>query len=353
MADDIVKLEQEMQKIKEITNALLLLENDSANINKIQEMLCKLTSHVNSVIRPGEKQFIIDEIKKSGYPFETYVQWILATKGWHVQPNIYYPDKESNNGRELDIKAYKPMIVSTNTDFYLNLIIQCKKIPGNVWVFFQSPQEELFYPEILRASLADFLDEHRDFTHDIFEEEGTHFDEVEATVGSHCEIIIDKNLSNKQTNNLWESQLTLLKAVSHELEKYNTWFKESLEELANSNLQKRFPDDIIEVFYPVVVFDGRLYEAHFKDGKISSNYDLDLKPRDYVRLRFDYHSSFYKGNYFIDVVTKDKLDRYLNIVEYDLQVFDERRNECKGYEKHLKKSIEEYCRKRIAEKSVF
>jgi hypothetical protein len=119
-------------------------------------------------------------------------------------------------------------------------------------------------------------------------------------------------------------------------------------------MEKRLLDDNIEVFYPVVIFDGKMYEAQFAEGTVNADGKIKLEPRDYVRLHFDYHSSYYNGNYFIDVICKDKLEYYLDSVTNDLEIFDDRRKELsEGYEKELQEDIRQYCLKRINEKSIF
>ena len=90
---------------------------------------------------------IISELKKKGYPLENYVQSLLSGKEWHVQPNAYFLDKDTVKGRELDIRAefadFK--ICNNNVDFLVYLLVQCKKIPSNAWVFFSVPHKEYVF----------------------------------------------------------------------------------------------------------------------------------------------------------------------------------------------------------------
>lgn len=59
-----------------------------------------------------EIEFLKDELKKKGYPLENYVQSLLVNKKWRVQPNAYFLDKDTDKGRELDLKARKDGFVS-------------------------------------------------------------------------------------------------------------------------------------------------------------------------------------------------------------------------------------------------
>jgi hypothetical protein len=123
--------------------------------------------------------------------------------------------------RDLNLgsQAWKTTVVSTSSDFYLNLFVQCKKLPGNAWIFFRSPEEENFHSNTLRVMMSDYLNDNRYTSNSIFKEKGTHFDKAEALVASHCEVIVDENLSNKRIDNLWDCQMTLIKAISQEMEK--------------------------------------------------------------------------------------------------------------------------------------
>ena len=187
---DIVNIE--MNEIRKKTNALLQLETDSKNLSEIKKQLLCVLSLVNKLAHPDEKEFLINELKKKGYPLENYVQWCLAGKGWHIQANTYFYDKDEKTGRELDIKAWKPTTVSTFTDFCLNLYIQCKKLPGNAWIFFSAPQDENVFSNIKRVMFADYLDHDQYLSDDIFKEKGTHFDKCDVLTTNHCEVIVDK-----------------------------------------------------------------------------------------------------------------------------------------------------------------
>lgn len=146
-----------------------------------------------------------------------------------------------------------------------------------------------------------------------------------------------KEKSNKREDNIWESEITLIKAISQQVERENEFLKERLEELSSYSRFSIENYERVEIFYPIIVFEGNMYEATF------TNDNIVLFPREYLRLQFDYHSGNYNGKYFIDVVKKEKFPSYLNEVTYDLEIFDKRRKEMSsGYEKGLLRYAKKY-----------
>lgn len=265
-----------------------------------------------------EIEFIRNELKRKGYPLENYIAGSLAGKKWHVQPNAYFLDKDTDKGRELDIKAeYEGFQSNSWTYFIPQLLIQCKKIIGNAWIFFSVPQKEYFSTYILRSDLAKWL---RVDTYRIFDIKGTHFDKCETLATNYCEIITDKEKSNKRDDNIWECVTTLIKATSQELEKSDADCKQYIEkDLSSFSEFEEDPAEIVYLFYPAIVFEGNMYEAKFSEK------DITLEKREYVRLFVDYHSGHYRGEFCIDVLTKGRFSEYLNDVMKDLFVFDKRR----------------------------
>jgi len=97
-------------------------------------------------------------IRQSGFPLEIELSSVLDSardhkklKDMDVSMGAYYLDKDTKEGRELDSKVsipikYKGELKGKKRNLigmFLNLLIQCKKIPGNAWVFFK-PLKKLF-----------------------------------------------------------------------------------------------------------------------------------------------------------------------------------------------------------------
>ena len=167
---------------------------------------------------------------------------------------------------------------------------------------------------------------------------GTHFDKREVLATNYCEIITDKKRSNKRVDNIWECVITLIKATSQEMEEQRVDRERFLKEDTGSF--EEFiadPFELVDFFYPVIVFDGKMYKAKFSDDKVT------LEREKYVQLFVDYMSGRYKGRFSIDVIAKERFSSYLKDVMRDLTVFNKRRVE-KGekYEGGTFKALKEY-----------
>lgn len=292
-----------------------------------------------------ETEFIKEELEKRGYPLENYVQTFLVNKHWNVQPNAYFLDKDTNKGRELDIKAiYERFKSHSWTSFFLNLLIQCRKLPGNAWIFFSVPRGSVLYAPISRYGLVDFLRSRELFLRApaIFDYKGTHFAKSDVLATNYCEIITDKTKSNKRDDNIWECVVTLIKATSQALEEAHTDSKQHLEEDLGSFEEfvgDGGPYELTSIFYPLIVFEGKMYEARFSEDGIV------LKRMEYVQLLVDYHSGRYKGAFRIDIVTKERFPYYLEDVLEDLTVYDSRRiREAKEYEDRVVDGVKQHFR---------
>ena len=118
----------------------------------------------------------------------------------------------------------------------------------------------------------------------------------------YCEIIVNKEESNKLDSNIWESVISLVKATSQELDKADNDCRQYLKN--EITVYKEFaenPHELFFLFFPVIVFEGNMYEAKFSGDEVS----IDRK--DHMRLFIDYNSGRYKGEFFIDILNKENL----------------------------------------------
>jgi hypothetical protein len=286
----------------------------------------------------NEIDFIKSELKKKGYPLENYVQSMLTSKKWRVQPHAYFHDKDTDKGRELDIKAHKDFfkLDQSQRHFQLNLLIQCKKILGNAWIFFSTPQAEFQYTSIQASNLARTLGLAPALWS--FDREGTHFHNSDTIATNYCEIITSKNESNKQTNNIWECVITLIKSTCEEVEKDTLDNEQYLNETGYNDFMKSHYE-IVNIYYPIIVFEGKMYDCKFLDD------DMGLEEIEYAQLFIDYQSGRYKGEFIIEITTKDRFSRYLSDILEDAKVFDQQRIEiAKEYEIGVREAADRYFR---------
>lgn len=306
----------------------------------------------------SELDFIRNEILKSGFPLEFHISSILNASGWQVYPNSFFLDKDEMKGRELDIKAQSNESEIETSLGYVNiqiiLLIECKKIPGNAWIFFKAPSDA-FAPQ-LSYSMFDFLI-HRtdDFSYArssygnirVDHEIPTHFDKLfdefmtsKRRFGftNYKEIIVDEKESNKRTDNLWSGIITLIKAISQAEQDFFAVYKfEEKEGYLRQSIQKGgLLQDTIKFIFPIIVFEGRLHEAIYEE-------DLQLKNQDYIPLNINYKSGNYEGEYCIEIVHKNFFKEYLKTIENDRGILERRANKNSAeYLKELKESLDRY-----------
>jgi len=259
-------------------------------------------------------------IRQSGFPLQIEIASFLnaarAHMNWadmEVSTGAYYLDKETKKGRELDIKVNIPIRyaekVKKHIGIFLKLLIQCKRIPGNVWVFFKTSHEIVSVPNC--TSLLDSLDwtprSHVDFA--FFPD--LHYRHV-TKVTLHDEYILDEKKSNKRVDNLFEATITLAKATSYELDNTARGFKSYLDRFEDI---LKYPDDSAELFYPIVVFDGKMFLAE-KTGEYG---EMSLDSIDHVCLFFDYVSGNYDIDLSVDVVQKDAFGNFFQSIVNDVE----------------------------------
>jgi hypothetical protein len=268
------------------------------------------------------ENFLVEKIKQSGFPLEINIGSIIkSVKPWRIYPNSYFLDKDENKGRELDIKAD---IISADLSHLesrmrhlvdLTLLISCKQLPGHAWIFFKDISDP--YIHICRESLNDIIEHHLgDPYFEVLEKKDTHFEKKDALSTNYLEIIFDDKKSNKKENNIFESIITLIKATSFEKEEQCNETKDFIYETGVEELLKN-PFSVFNVYYPLIIFDGELYEAIIEKKIL-------LRKVNYVLFHVEYKSGNYKGDFHIDIVKKDFFPTYFEYINNDFRIFIKR-----------------------------
>lgn len=265
-------------------------------------------------------------VRKSGFPLQIEIASRLYSartkrnlKEMEVSTGMYYLDKDENKGRELDITARIPIQYNRIlegkslglTGIDLSLLIQCKRMPGNAWVFFKTSQEIFSAP--LCTSVLDTLDwtprSHWEFAFLL----GLHYEGVIKTT-LYDEYVLDESRSNKKVENLFEAVITLAKAVSYRLDTTTESLRSTLVRFAN------VPDyavSCVNLCYPVVVFDGKMYLAE-ETGLYG---EMNPVPIDHVCLFFDFVSGNYRPiQFYVDIVQREAFDRFFDKVANDVEI---------------------------------
>lgn len=228
-------------------------------------------------------------------------------------------DEREKKGRDLDIKVRIPIRykvikrgkLSSRPGIFVNLLIQCKSIPGNAWVFFKVPQEISAVPQA--TSLLDSLNwiprEHIDF---LFLP-GLHYESAQKATLCH-EYILDEKRSNNKKDNLFREKVSLAKATSYELETTVQSMKDFIDKW--TKIPEHAPLSA-ELYYPILVFDGNMYFAE----KSNEHGEMNPIPIDHVGLCFYYLSGSYDIDLYIDIVERQAFpDFFFDNIAKDIKI---------------------------------
>ncbi len=256
----------------------------------------------------NEIEAIKKDILESGFSLELETSGLLRSRGWRVQNSVYYMDWHAGRAREIDVigtRGGQVFAADSSGDFLLfhyNLIIECQKDDGNPWVFFVGEPEPRVrfehkrYPSIAGLYRYSFLEtREKNVEH--------HYFTVRRKSRSHRVAFID------QTNTpIHQAIDAVIKATVFRTE-------------SDSHL-KRPPQGgppiwaVVWLCYPVIVFDGRLYECTIVNG------EPNLNSVGYLQYLADHQSRREMGalgfeTFPIDVVQSSHLDRFLDMIEQE------------------------------------
>jgi effector-binding domain-containing protein len=299
-----------------------------------------------------EEEHIIEKIKRTGYPLEIEASNSLENKRFVVFNTQYYFDEEIQQGRDIDIYALPlnpdPLddsLLPFRTDYYLP--IECKKSNTHSWVFYTRPripmnsiymkgQYETTIPELKTFSSESF---EWNFEQKILEL--LHYRKFERIAIAYDEIKKEKFQKGENTEKgrreIFEATNQLVKFVSYEL--HGT-------ERRISNLPESLPKrENIIIHFPIIVFDGDMYEASFTSG------ELKLEETNHVLLSTHFRCPYCKEvrSFTIDVVHRSYFDEYLKLLITHLHILNESisgfRNELMDRAAANRKQIEEETKK--------
>lgn len=259
---------------------------------------------------------VTDELVRTGFPTEIVTSSVMQSRGWYVLNNPSYLDDSEQVSREFDIRAYCDKDFSVNSkDFSVGiyLMTECKK-SEKPWMFFTTPENHK------DARLGRFIKwnygQGKVFTDNLNSES----------------IITDKKL-RRFHHYFRQSRLA---RTFHEPLKGNE--KKGRSQMIYSAImsaikatlfiREEFPvENWLRLFYPVIVFNGNLFEARVDNDK-----NIELLSTKFVQLSFNYivpnkidaqRSPIYRFDqenhheFIVDIVHEDYLKDYLKIIEVE------------------------------------
>lgn len=265
----------------------------------------------------------------------------LLDKGRYAVFNTqYYFDEEEKQGRDIDIYAMPlechpleeklaPFIVRTE------LAIECKKSETHAWIFYTRPrlpmssihmsgQYRTSVPEPEKFSTESFQwllkRKFLDLLYDKFERIAVAYDEIKI-----------KKTSSSARKEIFEAVNQLVKFTCYEMHQI-------FRRISKTSSQREF----IIIFFPIVVFDGDMFEANFDSG------EPILERKNHILLKTRYRCPHYEevDSFTLDIVHRSyfsefmkKLETYFYVLrELMLQNYDELVNRAR---ETRKKYVEE------------
>ena len=257
-----------------------------------------------------------DSIVRSGYLIEQRTEQLLFEKGFFVQTNPAYKDLTTGKSREYDIHAISAHFInrkSTDDIIFPILICECVNNPQPI-VFFtkKSLIHFMHYEEAKYTGIpVDFWQKGNKISFAEFVKmENYHHYCSETVATQYCSF----NFIRKDNKEYW--------VASHVEEHHNVF--DSLVKALESNMEEhkwKPPEEEggehvnIQIYYPVAIFQGNIYEAFLKDES------LILENVEHIQLRKETY--LYEENesktYQIDVISERYLAKYLDIIENEMK----------------------------------
>ena len=241
---------------------------------------------------------LLKKLEKTGYPTELEVGNIFASCGFsNVEHNRYYIDEDEQKGREIDVCAYKNVYsVRPSLSVGLGLICQVKRSQRHPWVILSTNRKTVESDGWLRLHYlvgqvgSDLL------SFDQIESKSTtaQFPRIGRSYYKGCK-------SGDAKSSIFEALVTATKAAEY-------WLK--MQTAALQLVEKKpikTPQRSLTFVEPLVVLDGRLYEAYLDDDG-----QMKLDEVRHIPVSFGYVSAKYsRFGYLVEVVTIKELPNLL------------------------------------------
>jgi hypothetical protein len=246
-------------------------------------------------------------IEDSGHPVSLKASTILQKKGWNVRNSPRYPSKiEPNVLMEIDIVCRKESKLLK--DASCELIIECKK-QNDPWIFFTQNQRngDAF---TLNVNFAGFYEGYisNSKENELPFQNHFYYDKNLCTYF----IVGGKKIDDGRKPRYGGPSATIDRAINQVYKAINFYLHQGYNEIP-------------EFYFPIIVFDGELFEASYPNG------ELEIKPSNHISLYFEVEfdkpeflenvkSTDYRLSkpYIIDVVKLNYLEQFLDEIDQKL-----------------------------------
>lgn len=260
---------------------------------------------------------IVKDMKQAGFPLEVIAGTRLANKGWTARHQVFYYDKDENEAKYVDIAAHKVIDRESGTYRRLNytLIAECKK-SEKAWVFYTPPSsfltkepdlatigylQTVSIPTLTPTGLRSLFHNHY----------------VTKTPLDRFGVASYVAFTGGEKSKGYDQIFTATNQVLRALQYLMGWTR--------SSLTKGTVPNILIVYYPAIIFDGKMFEYVLDERE-----DPKLTETNYVKYEVAFQSQVEESNpltfqsFLIDVITKDFLPQYLDTLEEEMQLTHKR-----------------------------
>jgi hypothetical protein len=296
------------------------------------------------------EHYIIGKVKKSGYPLEIEISNSLENERFVVFNTQYYFDEEAQQGRDIDIYALPiepdpdrakllPLIMRTD------LAIECKRSETHAWVLYTRPRIPMssIYmggqfrttvpkPESFSTESFEFFVQQQCLAlhYDKFERIAIAYDEIKKKKMDKGAGKEGKNGSSRRE--IFEATNQLVKFACYET---HHDYDRAMELSKTSSLE------FVMIFFPIIVFDGDLFEVFLVSGEPT------LKRRNHMLLETHYRCPYCGEveSFTVDIVHRSYFNEFLRILK--MYVYKTRETMVKNRDELLKKAKEDRDRLRL------
>jgi len=211
------------------------------------------------------------DLLKSGFPLELEISRKLEDKEWNVLQNEYISEENSDQEYEVDIiglRMFEKEFDRIKFKLFSKLVIECKKSEKYPWVFFTREKQSIDKAHRLIKQVANFgvnrpfrLPQHHyyddiDFLGEQIDYESLSVFSWEKKATSYSQAFRDPNKENQIYRTI-KSLLRNLRIIKNKQNK--------------SLSQGRWSEIILEMYFPIIVLDGDLFEGFLNEGDFTIN----------------------------------------------------------------------------------
>lgn len=257
-----------------------------------------------------------EALLRSGYLLESRLLKILSDFDYTLHPNDVYPDPSTNKSREIDIFGISPRQVVTLSldrklivDIQHNIIIECSNNPQPA-VFFRRTDKKKFtiFGKFKFNKIEQEPNENStsaDFEFHTFTTESNlfHYNNFQRC-SQYCSFALKKSSTNNKKewfathpDGLHDVFNKLYDFVNHTFQSNQDWIQTGVKN-----------DDVYaNLYFPVIVLQGDLYEAIEEDGKVNLT---KVNHTIYEFIRYENDSRVL----LIDIITEEYFPEYIKLL---------------------------------------